>query len=67
MVELISAIQDPMAQVTLAVLVLAVVLFISGAIAPELTGLLSVGLLNRMTRHATVEVDNFASLHGRWG
>ena len=45
MVELISAIQDPMAQVTLAVLVLAVVLFISGAIAPELTGLLSVGLL----------------------
>ena len=45
MVELISAIQDPMAQVTLAVLVLSVVLFISGVIAPELTGLLSVGLL----------------------
>ena len=45
MVELISAIQDPMAQVSLGVLVLAVVLFISGVIAPELTGLLSVGLL----------------------
>ena len=45
MAELSSAIQDPHALITLAVLILAVVLFISGALAPELTGLLSVGLL----------------------
>jgi di/tricarboxylate transporter len=45
MAELTSAIQDPHALITLAVLILAVVLFISGALAPELTGLLSVGLL----------------------
>tara|TARA_B100002051_G_scaffold276682_1_gene326835 strand:+ start:4097 stop:5905 length:1809 start_codon:yes stop_codon:yes gene_type:complete len=45
MAELISTVQDPQALISLAVLVLAVVLFISGALAPELTGLLSVGLL----------------------
>ena len=45
MVELISALQDPEALITLAVLVLAIGLFISGALAPELTGLLSLGLL----------------------
>ena len=45
MAELTSAIQDPHALITLAVLILAVVLFISGALGPELTGLLSVGLL----------------------
>ena len=45
MAQLISTIQDPQALISLAVLALAVVLFISGAIAPELTGLLSVGLL----------------------
>ena len=45
MAELTSAIQDLHALITLAVLILAVVLFISGALAPELTGLLSVGLL----------------------
>ena len=45
MAELISALQHPQALITLAVLVLAVVLFISGALAPELTGLLSLGLL----------------------
>ena len=45
MVELISALQDPEALITLAVLVLAVGLFVSGALAPELTGLLSLGLL----------------------
>ena len=45
MIELISALQDPEALITLAVLVLAVGLFVSGALAPELTGLLSLGLL----------------------
>merc|ERR1711991_758370 len=45
MAELIGALHDPEALITLAVLLLAVVLFISGALAPELTGLLSVGLL----------------------
>ncbi|MGC6483706.1 MAG: SLC13 family permease [Synechococcus sp.] len=45
MVELTAALQDPQAQITLAVLALAVVLFVTGALAPELTGLLSVGLL----------------------
>ena len=45
MAELISTIQDPQALISLAVLALAVGLFISGALAPELTGLLSVGLL----------------------
>ena len=45
MTELISALQTPHALITLSVLGLAVVLFITGAIAPELTGLLSLGLL----------------------
>ena len=45
MAQLISTLQDPQALISLGVLVLAVVLFISGALAPELTGLLSVGLL----------------------
>ena len=45
MVELISALQAPEALITLAVLMLAVGLFVSGALAPELTGLLSLGLL----------------------
>jgi len=45
MAQLITTLQDPQALISLAVLVLAVVLFISGALAPELTGLLSVGLL----------------------
>ena len=45
MAELIGALNDPEALITLAVLLLAVVLFISGALAPELTGLLSLGLL----------------------
>ena len=43
--ELISAIQNPHALITLAVLGLAIVLFITGWLAPELTGLLSLGLL----------------------
>ena len=38
MVELSAALQNGDALVTLGVLLLAVVLFISGAIAPELTG-----------------------------
>ena len=45
MAQLISTLQDPQALISLGVLVLAVMLFISGALAPELTGLLSVGLL----------------------
>lgn len=45
MADLIGALNDPEALITLAVLLLAVVLFISGALAPELTGLLSLGLL----------------------
>ena len=45
MVELSAALQNGDALVTLGVLLLAVVLFISGAIAPELVGLLSVSLL----------------------
>ena len=45
MTELISALQTPDALITLSVLGLAVVLFITGALAPELTGLLSLGLL----------------------
>ncbi len=40
-----AVLQNPEAVITLAILVLAIVLFISGALAPELTGLLSVGLL----------------------
>ena len=45
MVELTAALQNSQAQITLAVLGLAVVLFVTGALAPELTGLLSVALL----------------------
>ncbi|MEB3158120.1 MAG: SLC13 family permease [Synechococcus sp.] len=45
MVELSAALQNPQAQITLAVLVLAVILFITGGLAPELTGLLSVAML----------------------
>ena len=45
MAELINALQNPQALITLAVLALAVVLFITGVIAPELTGLLSLSLL----------------------
>ena len=45
MVELVAALQNGDALITLAVLLLAVVLFINGAMAPELVGLLSVSLL----------------------
>ncbi|MCB4412631.1 MULTISPECIES: SLC13 family permease [unclassified Synechococcus] len=45
MAELSNALQNPQALITLAVLGLAVVLFITGVIAPELTGLLSLSLL----------------------
>ena len=45
MAVLSTALQNPQALITLAVLLLAVVLFISGALAPELTGLLSMALL----------------------
>ena len=45
MVELGVALQNGDALVTLAVLLVAVALFISGAMAPELVGLLSVSLL----------------------
>ena len=43
--ELSAVLQNPLALVTLGVLLLAVVLFVSGVLAPELTGLLSVALL----------------------
>ena len=43
--ELIAVLQSPQALITLGVLLLAVLLFISNALAPELTGLLSVALL----------------------
>ena len=45
MVELVAALQNGDALIALAVLLLAVVLFINGAMAPELVGLLSVSLL----------------------
>ena len=45
MAELSAALLQPQALITLAVLALAVVLFVSGGLAPELTGLLSVALL----------------------
>ena len=45
MVELSAALQNGDALITLAVLLVAVALFISGAMAPELVGLLSVSLL----------------------
>ncbi len=43
--ELSAVLQNPQALITLAVLLLAIVLFISGFLAPELTGLLSMALL----------------------
>ncbi len=43
--ELTAALQNHEAVITLIILVIAVMLFISGVLAPELTGLLSVGLL----------------------
>ncbi len=45
MYELSAILENPHALITLGVLFLAVVLFISGLLAPELTGLLSVSLL----------------------
>ena len=45
MSELSTALQNPQALITLAVLFFAVVLFVSGALAPELTGLLSMSML----------------------
>ncbi len=45
MSEIITALENPQAVITLSVLMLAVLLFISGSLAPELTGLLSVALL----------------------
>ncbi len=45
MADLIAVFQNPQALITLAVLLMAVVLFIRGTLAPELTGLLSVALL----------------------
>ncbi len=45
MYELSAVLQNPQALITLAVLLLAVVLFISGVLAPELTGLLSLAML----------------------
>ena len=43
--ELNAIYENPQALITLAVLILAICLFISGSLAPELTGLLSVALL----------------------
>ena len=43
--ELNTILHNPQALITLGVLLLAVVLFISNALAPELTGLLSLALL----------------------
>ncbi|KGG13298.1 MULTISPECIES: SLC13 family permease [Prochlorococcus] len=45
MYELRAVLENPQALITLGVLLLAIVLFISGYLAPELTGLLSVALL----------------------
>jgi len=45
MYELMAILENPQALITLAVLLLAVSLFITGVLAPELTGLLSVALL----------------------
>ena len=45
MYELSTVLDNPQALITLGVLFLAVLLFISGFLAPELTGLLSVSLL----------------------
>ncbi len=43
--ELGSVFQNPQAFITLAILVMAIALFITGSLAPELTGLLSLSLL----------------------
>jgi len=43
--EILTVFEDPKAVITLAVLISAVCLFVSSALAPELTGLLSVALL----------------------
>ncbi len=43
--EIVNVLQNPQAVITLAVLILAICLFVSSALAPELTGLLSVALL----------------------
>ena len=43
--ELQAVLENPQALITLGVLLLAIILFISGVLAPELTGLLSVSLL----------------------
>ena len=43
--ELSTVLQNPQALITLGVLLMAVVFFISGKLAPELTGLLSLALL----------------------
>ena len=43
--EILTVLENPKAVVTLAVLILAVFLFVTSALAPELTGLLSVALL----------------------
>ena len=45
MSEILTALENPQAVITLSVLLLAVFLFITGTLAPELTGLLSVALL----------------------
>ena len=45
MPDLINALQNPQALITLGILLMAIVLFITSALAPELTGLLSVALL----------------------
>ncbi len=43
--EISAVLENPQALITLAVLLLAILLFVSGVLAPELTGLLSVALL----------------------
>jgi len=43
--EILTVLENPQAVITLAVLIIAVCLFVSSALAPELTGLLSVALL----------------------
>ena len=43
--EISAVLENPQALITLGVLLLAVVLFVTGALAPELTGLLSLALL----------------------
>ena len=45
MIEILTVFENPKAVITLAVLISAVCLFVSSALAPELTGLLSVALL----------------------